>query len=353
MTDLFLTEKEITMSTNGKPVIILKPAPQLRDRIFSPQTLARLKAEFDVVDLEVNPSEELFQQTLPSAFAIIGQPDLDANALEKAQSLKALMNVEGNFFSNVDYPIAFRNGVRVLGCGTAYSQAVAEYSLGLALDLARGISREDRASRRRQERYVSASNADAILLRRATVGIIGYGNLGKSFHRLLEPFNTQVRVFDPWIPNSVLEDANVLPSTLEETIAKSQFVFVFATATSESEHLINSENMKLFQDGTRLILVSRGAVVDYESLLPHLKSGRILAGIDVWPEEPLPSDSPFRDLETVVLSPHRAGGIPQAFYSIGEMVLDDLRLIVRGLPPARMQAAAPELVGRYRNKPVS
>jgi hypothetical protein len=56
-------------------------------------------------------------------------------------------------------------------------------------------------------------------------------------------------------------------------------------------------------------------------------------------------------MEGLVLSAHRAGGIPSAFTEIGDMVVDDLNLLVQGLPPVRMQAAAPELVGRYRNKP--
>lgn len=338
--------------SNSKPLVILQPAPQLRDRIFSPATLDALHAEFEVLDLEANPSETAFREGLPTAFAIIGQPDLDEHSLNAAVNLKAIVNVEGNFFPNVDYPTAFRNGVRVLGCGTAYSQAVAEYSLGLALDVARGISREDRAVRRGEERYVSASNVDAILLRHASVGLVGFGNLGRSIHRLLAPFHNTIRVYDPWLPSAILEDANVIPSTLDETLSNSQFVFVLATATPDSEHLINATNLKLLPDGARLVLVSRAAVVDYDALLTELASGRILAAIDVWPTEPLPPDSPFRHQEGVVLSPHRAGGIPAAFYSIGEMVMDDLGLIAAGLPPARLQVAAPELVGRYRNKPV-
>ena len=78
--------------------------------------------------------------------------------------------------------------MHVLGCGPAYATAVAEYALGLALDLARGISREDRAFRAGRERYVSASTADSILLTGATVGLIGYGNLGRALHPLLQPF---------------------------------------------------------------------------------------------------------------------------------------------------------------------
>ena len=97
--------------------------------------------------------------------------------------------------------------------------------------------------------------------------------------------------------------------------------------------------------------VAAGETLD--ALLPEVASGRIYAGVDVWPNEPIPADDPFRAVENVIISGHRAGGIPEAFASIGDMVCDDLELIAAGLPPVRMQVAAPELVGRYRNRPVS
>jgi phosphoglycerate dehydrogenase-like enzyme len=341
------------MPQTAKPLVILQPAPQLRDRIFREGTLARLNQEFNVLDLEAAPSEDAFQAALPDAFAIVGHPELPAHTIEAAGNLRAIINVEGNFFPNVDYAAAFRQGIRVLGCGPAYSQAVAEYTLGLALDLARGISREDRAMREGTERWVSGSNHDSVLLRKANVGFVGYGNLGRSLHRLLEPFNNTIRVYDPWLPASVLEDADLIPSSLEETLAESQFVFVFATATAENLHFLNADALDLLPPGARLILVSRANVLDYDALLERLAQGKIFAAIDVWPTEPLPADSPFRNQENTILSAHRAGGIPEAFYSIGDMVCDDLELLKAGLPPSRLQIAAPELVTRYRNKPVS
>ena len=128
---------------------------------------------------------------------------------------------------------------------------------------------------------------------------------------------------------------------------------MLATVTADSEHLLGAAELARLPDGARLILVSRAAVVDYDALWAELASGRILAGVDVWPVEPVPADDPYRLLEGLVFSGHRAGGIPQAFQQIGEMVVDDLRQIARGLPPVRMQVAARELVGRYRNRPVT
>lgn len=336
----------------GRPLVLLRPAPQARDRIFAPSTLRRLQDRFDVVDFEAMPDERRFDELLPRAFAVIGQPDLPTERLQRAGQLRALINVEGNFFPNVDYPTAFARGIRVLGCGPAYAEAVAEMSLGLALDLARGISREDRAFRAGREQYVSANTADSLLLRHSTVGLIGFGNLGRSLHRLLNAFEPTVRVYDPWLPKAELRDLGVTPASLSETLSASRFVFVLATVTDTNQHLLGAEELDLLPPGARLILVSRAAVVDYPALIERVRAGVLLAAVDVWPEEPVAADHPARSLEGMVLSPHRAGGIPAAFTAIGEMVCDDLELIARGLPPVRMQLAAPELVGRYRNRPV-
>jgi phosphoglycerate dehydrogenase-like enzyme len=91
--------------------------------------------------------------------------------------------------------------------------------------------------------------------------------------------------------------------------------------------------------------------MDFPALRAEVSAGRLYAAIDVWPEEPAPAGEPLRAGENVVLSAHRAGALASAFQAIGDMVLDDLRQVELGLPPVRMQVAARELVGRYRNKP--
>ena len=340
-------------SANVKPTVILRPSPQKTNRIFSPASLLKLHERFTVVDLEDDGRPEAIDEALPAAFAIIGQPDLDRARLQRAPRLRAICNIEGNFFPNVDYEACYEQGVYVLGCGPAYAQAVAEMSLGLALDIARGISREDRAFRTGTEHYVANGNEEAMLLRGSTVGLLGYGNLGRALHRLLTPFDAHIRAYDPWLPDAVLQHAGLHPASLDETIRESQFLFVLATVTAESERLLGARELDLVPAAGRVILVSRAAVADFDALYERIRDGRLLAAIDVWPEEPMPAESPFRSLDGLVFSGHRAGGIPQAFTEIGDMVLDDLAQIGRGLPPVRMQVAARELVGRYRNRPVS
>jgi phosphoglycerate dehydrogenase-like enzyme len=330
-------------------MVLLDTAPQPLDRIFTADTIAGLRRDFDVRD--VSDREGALDELLPDAFAIVGQPDLPRERLLRADQLRVIMNVEGNFYPNIDYPTAFSRGVRVLGCGPAYAQPVAEYALGLALDLARGISREDRAFRNGRERYLGDGNDDAVVLRHSEVGLIGYGNLGRALHTLLRGFSPRIRVFDPWLPDATLRQADLEPASLEDVLQSSQFLFVLAAVTDANQRLLDDRRLATVRRGARVVLVSRAAMVDYDALVRRVADGQFLAAIDVWPEEPVAADHPARDLDGLVLSAHRAGGIPSAFHEIGDMVLDDLTLLARGLPPVRMQAAAPELVGRYRNRP--
>lgn len=339
-------------SSADRPTVILRPQPQSIDRIFTHEALSRLNAEFTVINLQDDPSDGALDAALPDAFAIIGQPDLPRERLNRAPSLAAILNVEGNFFSNVDYEACFERGIHVLGCGPAYAQPVAELSLGLALDLARSITRADRDFRAGTEKYIFHGTQDVVLMRRASIGLIGYGNLGRAIHSLLRIFEPTVRIHDPWLPDSVIREVGGIPASLDETLSQSDFVFVLTTVTDANQHLIGGRELDLLPNPGRLIITSRAAVVDYEALFERVRAGRLTAAIDVWPEEPVPADYPARAIEGLVLSAHRAGAVYSAMREVGNMVVDDLCQVKAALPPVRMQVAARQLVSRYRNKPI-
>jgi phosphoglycerate dehydrogenase-like enzyme len=333
-----------------RPLVLLTTTTLTNDLVFPAVTRRELEESFEVV--EVAQDDPRFDALLPGAFAVVGQPDLPAERVRRAERLRVVCNVEGNFFANVDYRACSAQGVRVLACGPAYAQPVAEYALGLALDLARGISAGDRAVRAGRERYTHEGAAGAVLLRHADVGLIGMGNLGRALVPLLRPFAPRLRVFDPWLPARALADLDLEPVGLDELLRTSTFVFVLATSTTENAHLLDADRLALLPPGGRLVLVSRAAAVDVDALCDRVAAGHLRAAVDVWPEEPVPADHRARRLEGLTLSSHRAGAVPAAFRLIGEMVVDDLRQVAAGLPPVRMQVAVPELVGRYRNTPV-
>jgi phosphoglycerate dehydrogenase-like enzyme len=168
----------------------------------------------------------------------------------------------------------------------------------------------------------------------------------------LSGFHARTRVFDPWLPPSLLIGHGVRPAPLDEVLSQSDFVFVVASVTSDNEGFLGAEAFARMRRGAAFILLSRAGVVDFPALLAAVESGHIQAASDVFPEEPLPLDHPVRSMPGFLRSAHRAGALDVAFKRMGDMVLEDMELMDRGLPPMRCKRAERETVSRMRSKPV-
>jgi phosphoglycerate dehydrogenase-like enzyme len=106
------------------------------------------------------------------------------------------------------------------------------------------------------------------------------------------------------------------------------------------------------QKGSVVILASRAALVNFPELLAAATSGHIRAGIDVWPEEPIPPNEPGRNTANTLVQAHRCRSVPEIQPLIGQIVVDDLEAILAGLPPQRCQRAVLETVSKLRSIPV-
>lgn len=334
-----------------KPIILLDPYPRLRERILNADQWARLTAMADVIEDSSAPLRaDLVDKYLPEASIVIGQTALSAERLACAEKLRAIVNVEGNFYPNVDYATCFARAISVLSIAPAFSVPVAEMSIAFALDLAREVTTGDKAMRDAKEVYGSAGNAGAVLLSGAKIGIVGYGNIGRALRRLLQGFGGEVRVFDPWLPDGFLRDDNVVPMPLEELLATSQFIFILAGVTSENGGFLGRKELAAIRKDAIVVLASRAGVVDFDAFVELAEQGHYRAATDVFPQEPLRADSPIRSSK-LLLSAHRAGGMPASMRAIGEMIVDDVGLILRGLAPVRLQQARPETVAKLRSPP--
>ena len=340
------------MDQSFKPVVLLDPYPRTNAMIFREADRQRLHALADIITVEEGAvPDAVVDACLPRLSAIMGQTALPPERLERAPGLKAVLNVEGNFFNNIDYAACFARGIRVACAAPAFAQPVAEYGLALALDMARGITAADRHFRAGTERYGFKGNAGVQTLFGTPVGIIGFGNIARRLTGLLAPFSCKIRAFDPWLPDTVLREWGTEPCDLNQLLDNSRIVFVLAAPTVKNGGLIGAPELARLRDGSQLILLSRAEVMDFAALRAELRSGRIQAAIDVFPDEPVPADEELRHEEAALLSAHRAGGIDSALKTIGEMAVDDLELVLRGLPPVRMQLAHPETILLQRSKP--
>lgn len=334
--------------------IFLAPAPRKVREIFDDGDLARLRRlGRPIVHEDGDVDDAVFAAQAVDATIIIGQIDMPRARLEAAKNLKAIINVEGNFLPNIDYDCAMARGVRVLNVSPVFAEPVAEVALGMALSLARGISRSDRLFRQGRELYGLAANENAYGLYRQKVGFIGMGDLGRAILPLLAPFAPEISVFDPWLPADYLRTLGCRPATLDEVLTGSRITFVVAGATSQNQGFLGAAEFAAMPPGASLILVSRASVVDFDAMLDAVASGNIRAATDVFPQEPLPQHHRARDLDGILLSPHQAGAMKDALFRIGKLAVGDAELVARGLPPVLCKVAQPETVALFRSKPVA
>lgn len=341
------------MTDDTLPLVISVPEPRTLDLIFTPAAEAELRRTYRLVEADPENIAGLGDDVLAEARYILGQPPLSADTLARMPKLRAILNVESNLLNNMPYEILFERGIHVVTTGQVFAEPVAELGLAMALNLARGVIDADIAFREGQELWGGEGNQSARLLSGSEIGIVGFGDLGRALNRVLSGFRAKIRVFDPWLPPSMLREVGVEPASLSEVLAMSDFVFVVASVTSENKGFLGAEAFASMRKGAAFILLSRADVVDFPALMAAVESGHIVAASDVYPEEPLPLDHPVRRLKGFVRSAHRAGALDSAFKKMGDMVLEDMALMDRGLPPMRCKRAERETVSRMRSKPVS
>lgn len=337
------------------PVILLDPYPRPLDLIFSAADRARLEKLGRVVWHDGSPaSESLVETHLANTVAIIGQTALPRERLDRAPNLRFVANVESNFLPNIDYEECHRRNIHVVSTAPVFAQPVAEMALAQALAAARRTVPADAAIRSGNESlYGEADNHDSFLLHGKTLGLVGCGNLGRALLPLLQPFSNDILVHDPWLHPHVLRDMGVQAVSMDDLFVRSKLVFILAATTTENQGVIGAAQFLAMQKGSVVVLISRAGVVDFDALLAAAASGQIRASIDVFPEEPIPLEHPVRQTPNTVLSAHRAGNVPEIWTGMGEMVVDDLELVLRGLQPQRCQRAVLEIVTRLRSKPIS
>ena len=338
----------------ARPLIVIDPQPRGLEEVFEPRVWAQLESLGELA-IHAGPgrmSADRLDALLPEMALLIGQSDMPKARLDRAPNLRAIINVETNFLRNVDYETCFEHGIHVLAPGSAFARPVAELALGMAIDLCRGVTTADRAMRTGHEKWLLDGAEGCFSLYGARVGLIGFGDLARAFAPLLAPFGCPVKAYDPWISAHYMAGFGVAAASLDEVLSDSQVIVVFAAVTSENQGFLGKREFDLIAPGSVFLLMSRAGVVDFPEFLRQVESGRFRAATDVFPLEPAPPADPARRIEGLLLSPHRAGALPDSLYEIGRQTVADAGLILRGLPPLSCRRAQRETVLRSRSKPI-
>jgi D-3-phosphoglycerate dehydrogenase len=260
-------------------------------------------AEGITVQAAAKMSRDEVLAAIPSADALIirSATKVDRAVLDAAPKLK-LIGRAGVGVDNVDLTAATERGIIVMNAPDGNTVATAELTLGLMLALARHIPAADgslKAGQWERKAYLG------IELRGKTLGLIGFGRVGRAVAKRAAAFEMTIIAYDPYVSQEIATPYGVQMVALDELYARADFISLHALVTQENYHMINAESIAKMKNGVRIINDSRGALIDEQALADAIRSGKVAgAALDVYEEEPPKPDNPLIGLPGVIHTPH-------------------------------------------------
>ena len=280
---------------------------------------------------EASGSEEQMIELLHGVSVCIAHhAPLTSRIMEHSPDLRLFIVCRGGPV-NVNVPAATEHGITIAYTPARNAAATAEHTIAMMLSAMRGIPAADAEIRKGEWNGDYTYATAAFELETATVGLIGYGAVGRIVARILRGFGARVVIYDPYAAIGADEGVEQLP--LDEMLAVSNVVSLHARETTESRCILGRAQIGRLQRGSVVINCARGSLMDYDAVAEGLMSGHLLAAAaDVFPVEPIPVDSPLLRLPNFVLTPHLAGGTRQAAEKATAIAAEELGRFLTGKP---------------------
>jgi D-3-phosphoglycerate dehydrogenase len=255
----------------------------------------------------------------------------DQALLEKARELKFIGRV-GAGMENIDEDYARKNGISCLNSPEGSRDAVGEHTISMLLSLANNLNRADREVRLGFWRREANRGFE---IKRRTIGIIGYGNMGSAFAEKLQGFDAEVIAYDKY--KSDYSDRFVTEVDMPRIFKDTDVLSLHVPLTDETHYLVDDHYLNQFDKPIILINTARGPVVDTSSLVRAMKSGRVTgAALDVLEYEKYSLDGletdqmpePMKYLtaaDNVILTPHVAGWTMESQVKLSTVLLDKIK----------------------------
>jgi D-3-phosphoglycerate dehydrogenase len=258
------------------------------------------------------------------------QTQLTAEILGAATQLIGIGRV-GVGLDNIDVPTATKQGTVVIAPLNANAVSVAELAIGLILALARKIPRGDGSTKAGEW---DRRGCTGIELDGKTLGLCGFGRIGRLVAARARVFGMKLLVFDPFVkPDSpgFTETGATLCGKLEDFLAAADFVTIHSPLTPETKHLFNARTLAVMKRGAYLVNTSRGGVMDEAALLDALRSGQLAgAALDVREIEPPKTRGELEAMANVILTPHIGAFTVESQTRTFEAVAGDIERLLKG-----------------------
>jgi D-3-phosphoglycerate dehydrogenase len=233
---------------------------------------------------------------------------------------------------NVDLEAARQRGIPVCNVPDYCIDEVADHTLAFILSATRQVV--PNLLHIRDGKWGLATPLDQMrTLRDQTVGIVGFGRIGREVAARLAPFKCRRLVFDAFVPAGAVRATGCEPVTFDELLTQSEIVTLHCPSTAQTRKLLNADSLSRMKRGAIVTNLARGDLIDTPALVAALQSGQLsAAGIDVCDPEPIPADSPLRSLPNVVAASHIASASSKAVHTLRTTAARIVVMALRGEP---------------------
>jgi phosphoglycerate dehydrogenase-like enzyme len=296
-------------------------------------------------ELDLVPCEDRrgLEKSLAEAVALVTRrADINDALLAQANRLRLIQQV-GVGTDRIDLAAATRRGIAVANTPGAPSTAVIEHAFLLMLAAARNFAGQVDTVRRGAWSGVEVWEGTELC--GSTIGIVGYGSIGRGLARRARAFDARVLVSTRTPP--VEPQEGIAFTTLATLLHESDMLVLAPALTPQTRGLIGRAELARMKPSAILVNISRGAVLDEPALLESLRAGRLRgAALDAFAQEPLPADSPLRNTPGLLATPHIAGSSQQSRRRIWDQIMANLEHLANGDPLQALVNAGPALARR-------
>uniref|UniRef100_A0A7V4LCM2 D-3-phosphoglycerate dehydrogenase n=1 Tax=Desulfobacca acetoxidans TaxID=60893 RepID=A0A7V4LCM2_9BACT len=275
------------------------------------------------VDFRPGLSPEELKEAIKDAdgLAIRSATKVTAELINSAPRLKVIGRA-GTGLDNVDIPAASRKGIVVMNTPGGNTITTAEHAFALMMALARNIPQ---AAGSMAEGKWDKKKYQGVEVFNKTLGIIGLGRIGRVMAERGLGFKMRVIGYDPYISKELAASLGIELVSLDELLARSDFITIHTPKTKDTTKLINRTAFHKMKRGVRLVNCARGGIVDEEALLEAIEEGKVAgAALDVFESEPLPEDSPLRKSPRIICTPHLGASTEDAQANVSVAICEQI-----------------------------
>lgn len=304
----------------------------------------RILAGLGPVEYCEDQQPETIRKHLPDATVIVATKGVavDAAVLDSAPNLRVVAAPTAGY-DWIDVDAATARGIPVIANTGAAADAVAEFTLGTLLALTRRIAEADRELHAGtdwtpvRDRYSRTDQRIGVELTASTVAIAGLGHIGLKVAEKLAVLRPAALIgYDPFASAERAAAAGVeLVADFASCVERADVLLLHVPLTAETTKLVDADILRALGPGSYLVNCSRGPVVDEPALIAALREGGLAgAALDVFADEPLPTDSPLREFGNVILTPHIGGVTAQSDEARAREIAERILACAAGTPPA-------------------